>query len=77
MIVPFWTSASFWPFLVYPNLSFREFIVDCKKFENAQGIYQVGSVPSVFNSEFQGTVLALKFDARSSPTASISCSEHE
>ena len=69
LIVPYWPSASFWPFLVYPDNTFREYIVNYKEFSNARGVYVLGSVPTVFNDEFKGSVLALRVNALSSRSA--------
>ena len=69
LVVPYWPSASYWPFLVYPDNTFKEFISDYKEFNNARGVFVAGSVPTVFNDEFKGTVLALRVNAISSRSA--------
>ena len=64
LIVPYWVSATFWPLLIDGQGHFLQFVVDVKLFSDARGIFKEGSVPSVFNSNFQGSVLALKVDTR-------------
>ena len=63
LIVPYWLSASFWPLISNGRGQFLWFIVNVKLF-NTKGIFQSGSVQSMFNKNFNGSVLALKFDAR-------------
>ena len=62
LVVPWWTSAVFWPLLVNFDSSFKGFVTAFKKLENAKGVFIQGSVPSVFNSEFKGAVLALRIN---------------
>ena len=50
LVVPWWTSAVFWPLLVNFDSSFKGFVTAFKKLENAKGVFIQGSVPSVFNS---------------------------
>ena len=61
LVVPFWPSAVFWPLIVNMDGSFKSFISRYKKFDKAQGFFVQGSVPSVFNSDHKGAVLALNF----------------
>ena len=61
LVVPFWPSAVFWPLIVNADGSFKSFISRFKKFYKAQGFFVQGSAPSIFNSDYKGTVLALNF----------------
>ena len=64
LVVPWWPSAMFWPLLMNSDSSFREFVTAFKKLDNARGVFVRGSVPSVFNSEFKGSVLALRINGQ-------------
>ena len=62
LIIPYWTSAVYWPLLVNSDSSFKEFITAFKKLDNAKGVFERGSFNSIFNSEFKGSVLALRIN---------------
>ena len=64
LIVPYWPSAAFWPLIMRGDGKFKEYITSYKRFDNAQGFFVQGTVPSIFNQEFKGSVLALKFSAQ-------------
>ena len=62
LVVPYWTSAVYWPLLVDQYANFRKFVTDYKIFDNANGIFIQGSVASIFNSEFSGSVIAFRIN---------------
>ena len=62
LIVPYWTSAAFWPILVNSDSSFKGFVTAFKKLVNVQNVFIEGSVPSVFNGNFKGAVIALRIN---------------
>ena len=61
LIVPYWPSAAFWPMIVNSDFTYKEFISQVKRFENAKGFFVEGTVPSMFNEKYKGAVLALNF----------------
>ena len=63
LIIPYWVSSPFWPLLVNGYGQFLYFVTDVRMFTNTYGVFSEGSVPSIFNECFQGTVLALRLDA--------------
>ena len=62
LIVPRWRSAVYWPLLVDEHGCFPNFIVDFRLFRNSLGIFENGSVPSIFGDTFRSPVLALRIN---------------
>ena len=60
LIVPCWSSSVFWPVLTNSDGSFKDFVVDSRIFRNPLGIYEKGSVPSIFGDNFKASVAALR-----------------
>ena len=53
LIVPYWTSAVYWPMLVNLDSSFKGFVTSYKKFDNGNNIFEQGSVNSVFKQNLK------------------------
>ena len=60
LVVPYWKSASFWPFIVNGDGSFKYFVKDFQIFNSAKGIFVKGSTKSIFNDKFASPVLACR-----------------
>ena len=64
LVVPYWPSARFWPFLVERGGVFRPFVRHFRFVENGRGVFLHGSnKSSLFDSEnFSTAVLFLLLD---------------
>jgi hypothetical protein len=60
LVVPYWTSAAFWPLIVTRGGKFRKFVTDFWKIDNATNVFIAGSTQSIFGPDFKSGVLALK-----------------
>ena len=61
LIVPYWPSAVFWPLLVNQDGTFQSYISRFKIFREVKGFFIQGALPSIFNEDYKGAVLALNF----------------
>lgn len=43
LVVPFWPSAVFWPFLINNDGNFRSFVVDTVYIQNGKDVYEHGT----------------------------------
>ena len=64
LTAPFWPSAVFWPFLVYDDGNFRDFIVDVIFVENGKDVFTHGAnTMCLFGSDnFNSPVVFLLID---------------
>ena len=67
LVVPFWPSASFWPFLQsYASKDFNSYVVDFKLFTQPHQCFQLGNNKSslIGSSKFRSYILACSLDFR-------------
>ena len=66
LIVPKWTSSSFWPLIFKTGSMTHSYVKDVLEFQNASSIFEQGSNKNtIFGSEkFYSSVLAVRLDAR-------------
>ena len=67
LVVPFWPSASFWPFLQsYASKEFNSYVVDFKVFTQPHQCFQLGNNKSslIGSSKFKSQILARSLDFR-------------
>ena len=63
LVVPYWTSAAYWPLLVTHYGKFKAFIKHYILVERGSDILVSGTVKSIFGPQFKGSIYMLKIDA--------------
>ena len=66
LVVPYWPSNAFWPFLFASSLDFQPYIVDSIYFPDPSGIFALGCYKDslIGSDKFNSAVLAVRVDAR-------------
>ena len=75
LVVPFWPSASFWPFSQsYPSKEFNSYVVDFKVFTQPHQCFQLGNKKSslIDSNKFKSQILACSFDFRETKYCNLS-----
>ena len=66
LVVPYWPSNAFWPFLFASSLDCQPYIVDSIYFPDPSGIFALGCYKDslIGSDKFNSAVLAVRIDAR-------------
>ena len=66
LVVPYWPSNAFWPFLFVSSLEYQPYIVDSIYFPDPSGIFALGCYKDslIGSDKFNSAVLAVRIDAR-------------
>ena len=66
LVVPYWSSAAFWLYLVESKNRFKPFVKDCLLFEDKNGCVIQGPNKNCFigSPNFQSSILAIRMDFR-------------
>ena len=66
LVVPYWPSNSFWPFLFASSLDCQPYIVDSIYFPDPSGIFALGCYKDslIGSDKFNSAVLAVRIDAK-------------
>ena len=75
LVVPFWPSASFWPFLQsYPSKEFNSYVVDFKVSTQPHQCFQLGNNKSslIGSNKFKSQILACSLHFRETKYCNLS-----
>ena len=66
LVVPYWPSNAFWPFLFASSLDYQPYVVDSIYFPDPSGIFALGCFKDslIGSDKFNSAVLAVRIDAR-------------
>ena len=66
LVVPYWPSNAFWPFLVTSLLEYQPYVVGSIYFPDPSGIFTLGCYKDslIDSDKFNSAVLAVRVDAR-------------
>lgn len=66
LVVPYWPSNAFWPFLFSSSLDYQPYVVESINFPDPSGIFALGCYKDslIGSDKFSSAVLAVRIDAR-------------